>query len=63
MQGRMLRLAKKDDLIVVTGAGGFIGGHLIAKLHAQGFRRLRGVDIKPVDAWFQRSPGYRGAAA
>ena len=52
----MLRLANKDDLIVVTGAGGFIGGHLIGKLHALGFTRLRGVDIKPVETWFQRHP-------
>ncbi|MFO1153500.1 MAG: NAD-dependent epimerase/dehydratase family protein [Rhodospirillales bacterium] len=52
----MQRLANKDDLILVTGAGGFIGGHLIGKLHALGFRRLRGVDIKPVESWFQRHP-------
>ncbi|MBF0269653.1 MAG: NAD-dependent epimerase/dehydratase family protein [Alphaproteobacteria bacterium] len=43
-----------NDLIVVTGAGGFIGGHLLAELRAKGFRRLRGVDIKPFDLWFQR---------
>jgi GDP-D-mannose 3', 5'-epimerase len=44
----------RDDLIVVTGAGGFIGGHLIADLRRQGFRRLRGVDIKPLAEWCQR---------
>jgi nucleoside-diphosphate-sugar epimerase len=52
----MLRLANKDDLIVVTGAGGFIGGHLVGKLRALGFKRLRGVDIRPVETWFQRHP-------
>src|SRR5215207_7754868 len=41
------------DLIVVTGAGGFIGGHLIADLRRQGYRRLRAVDIKPLDEWYQ----------
>ncbi|MDK9721444.1 MAG: NAD-dependent epimerase/dehydratase family protein [Rhodospirillales bacterium] len=46
----------KNDLIVVTGAGGFIGGHLLADLRSQGYRRLRGVDIKPLDAWFQSFP-------
>lgn len=45
---------KQEDLIVVTGAGGFIGGHLLAELRAKGYKRLRGVDIKPFDLWFQR---------
>jgi GDP-D-mannose 3',5'-epimerase len=44
----------KGDLIVVTGAGGFIGGHLLADLRAQGYKRLRGVDVKPLNLWFQR---------
>ncbi|HWB19060.1 MAG TPA: NAD-dependent epimerase/dehydratase family protein [Phycisphaerales bacterium] len=44
---------KKDDLIVVAGGGGFIGGHLIADLRKQGFTRLRSVDIKPFDEWYQ----------
>ena len=44
----------KNDLVVVTGAGGFIGGHLIADLRRQGFVRLRAVDIKPLDEWYQR---------
>jgi nucleoside-diphosphate-sugar epimerase len=40
---------------VVTGAGGFIGGHLVADLVAQGVD-VRAVDVKPVDAWYQASP-------
>jgi nucleoside-diphosphate-sugar epimerase len=44
----------RDDLIVVTGAGGFIGGHLIADLRAAGCRKLRAVDCKPLDDWYQR---------
>jgi len=43
-----------SDLVVVTGAGGFIGGHLIADLRRKGYRRLRAVDIKPTDEWYQR---------
>ena len=43
----------KDDLIVVTGGGGFIGGQLVADLLKQGYRRIRSVDIKPVDDWYQ----------
>jgi len=42
-----------EDLVLVTGAGGFIGGHLIADLKAKGFKRLRAVDIKPLDEWYQ----------
>jgi len=48
---------KKDDLIVITGAGGFIGGSLTHYFMAQGFIRLRAVDKKPLPDWFQRVPG------
>ena len=44
----------KQDLIVVTGAGGFIGGNLISALYAQGHQRLRAIDVKPFDEWYQR---------
>jgi GDP-D-mannose 3',5'-epimerase len=44
----------KNDLVVVTGAGGFIGGHLVADLRRQGGRRIRAVDIKPLGEWYQR---------
>src|SRR5215510_12734473 len=44
----------KNDLVTVTGAGGFIGGHLIAELRRQGYTKLRAVDVKPFDDWYQR---------
>lgn len=44
----------KPDLVVVAGAGGFLGGNLVAELRKQGCRRIRAVDIKPLDEWFQR---------
>jgi GDP-D-mannose 3', 5'-epimerase len=37
---------------VVTGAGGFIGGHLVKALLAEG-KTVRGVDIKPQSEWHQ----------
>jgi len=37
---------------VVTGAGGFIGGHLVKSLLADG-KSVRGVDVKPFDEWYQ----------
>jgi GDP-D-mannose 3',5'-epimerase len=46
----------KDDLVLVTGAGGFIGGHLVGELRRLGYRRLRAVDVKPVDQWYQAFP-------
>ena len=41
-------------MILVTGAGGFIGGHLVADLVASG-EHVRGVDIKPIEQWHQVS--------
>ena len=43
----------KDELIVVTGGGGFIGGALIAEFRRQGHSKLRSVDIKPMEEWYQ----------
>src|SRR5208283_2489577 len=45
-----------DGLIVVTGAGGFIGGALVASLRQQGYTRVRAIDIKPLAHWYQKSP-------
>ncbi len=39
--------------ILVTGAGGFIAGHLVATLRRSG-ARIRAVDLKPLDSWYQR---------
>jgi nucleoside-diphosphate-sugar epimerase len=47
----------KDDLVVVTGAGGFIGGHLVHELQKRGHTRIRAVDVKPLVEWYQKSPG------
>lgn len=44
----------KNSLIVICGGGGFIGGALIASLRRQGFTRLRSVDRKPMNRWYQR---------
>ena len=43
--------------ILVCGAGGFIGGHLVKNLQARGFRGIRAVDLKPLDQWFQVTDG------
>ncbi|MGB8356961.1 MAG: NAD-dependent epimerase/dehydratase family protein [Chthoniobacteraceae bacterium] len=46
-----------NETIVVCGAGGFIGGHLVADLIRQGHERIRAVDIKPVNEWHQNFSG------
>jgi GDP-D-mannose 3', 5'-epimerase len=42
-----------DKTIVVAGAGGFIGGAMVAELRSRGYRRIRAVDVKPLDEWYQ----------
>jgi nucleoside-diphosphate-sugar epimerase len=47
----------KHDLIVVAGAGGFIGGALVRHFTRKGFTRIRAVDKKPLPDWYQRVEG------
>jgi GDP-D-mannose 3', 5'-epimerase len=48
---------KKDDLIVVAGAGGFIAGSLVKYFADQGFTNIRAIDKKPLPDWYQRVCG------
>jgi nucleoside-diphosphate-sugar epimerase len=48
---------KKNDLIVIGGGGGFIGGALARYFSKKGFTRIRTVDKKPLPEWYQQVPG------
>ena len=45
---------QNHNRVVITGAGGFIGGHLVAAFRGQGYKHIRAVDCKPLDEWYQR---------
>ncbi|MGN6643617.1 MAG: NAD-dependent epimerase/dehydratase family protein, partial [Verrucomicrobiota bacterium] len=50
---------KKDDLIVITGAGGFIAGNLALYFTKKGFTNIRAVDKKPLYEWYIHVPGVQ----
>jgi GDP-D-mannose 3',5'-epimerase len=52
----------KNATVVVAGAGGFIGGHLVADLKRLGVKKIKAADIKPLDEWYQVHPGVENHA-
>jgi len=44
----------KNELAVYNRGRGFIGGSLVADFRKQGYQKIRAVDIKPLDEWYQR---------
>ncbi len=50
-------MSLQQEKAVVCGAGGFIGGHLVKHLIAQGIDVVRAVDVKPMDEWYQVADG------
>lgn len=50
-------MVNKNLPVLVTGGGGFIGGHLVANLQNDGYSDIRCVDIKPTSDWYQVHDG------
>jgi nucleoside-diphosphate-sugar epimerase len=48
--------------VLVAGGGGFIGGHLVGDLLAQGLS-VRSVDVKPESEWYQVHPDAENVVA
>ena len=44
-------------MILVAGAGGFIGGSLVSYFKKKGFTQIRAVDRKPLPEWYQITKG------
>jgi GDP-D-mannose 3',5'-epimerase len=51
-----------ERLVVVSGGGGFIGGHLVDRLRSMPGMRVRAADIKPLDQWYQVFPDVENHA-
>ena len=47
----------KGKKVAVCGGGGFIGGHLVKHVIDRGASSVRAIDIKPLDEWYQVTPG------
>ena len=46
-------ISERQKLVVVTGAGGFIGGSLVARLRGLGRTAIRAVDVRPFEEWYR----------
>jgi GDP-D-mannose 3',5'-epimerase len=49
--------------VLIAGAGGFIGGHLVADFVRRGITNIRAVDVKPLDEWYQVCDGVENVVA
>lgn len=51
------------ESVIVAGGGGFIGGHLVARMKEAGYKRIRSVDRKPLEEWYQVHEGVENVVA
>jgi GDP-D-mannose 3',5'-epimerase len=51
------------ESVIVAGGGGFIGGHLVARMKEAGYKKIRSVDRKPLSEWYQVHHGVENVSA
>ncbi|HEX2749079.1 MAG TPA: NAD-dependent epimerase/dehydratase family protein [Verrucomicrobiales bacterium] len=51
------------ESVIVAGGGGFIGGHLVARMKEAGYKKIRSVDRKPLSEWYQVHDGVENVTA
>jgi GDP-D-mannose 3', 5'-epimerase len=51
------------ESVVIAGGGGFIGGHLVQRMKDAGYKKIRSVDRKPLDQWYQVHDGVENVVA
>ena len=51
------------ESVIVAGGGGFIGGHLVARMKEAGYKKIRSVDRKPLSEWYQVHDGVENVSA
>ena len=54
---------ERTGKVLVTGGGGFIGGHLVRSFIEQGHSDIRVVDRKPLEEWHQIFPQVENVRA
>ena len=52
-----IHMSLTHDSVLIAGGGGFIGGHLVARLKETGYKKIRSVDRRPLDEWYQVHDG------
>lgn len=56
-------MSLKHESVLVAGGGGFIGGHLVARMKELGYTRIRSVDRRPLEDWYQVHDGVENISA
>lgn len=51
------------ESVLVAGGGGFIGGHLVGRMKELGYKKIRSVDRKPLEEWYQVHDGVENIVA
>jgi GDP-D-mannose 3',5'-epimerase len=57
VRGSAIVTGMSEEKILVAGAGGFIGGHLVKYLQDAGAGSIVAVDVKPLEDWYQIHDG------